>query len=125
MAYEKEGVKYSYDYSELLEDLLEDLKDGVLANDTIIHIVRGESKQLTESESYRPIIDYYTLNALQLLQEPLEETEIREDYSDKEWEEMITRRKKMIEQYKKDEPGFEKASVLAVVTEMETWNKVL
>ena len=42
-----------------------------------------------------------------------------------ERKEMEEERKQRLEQYRKDEPTFEKATVLAVLTEMEQWNSII
>ncbi len=59
------------------------------------------------------------------LTEPLEVLYNRDEYSQEEWDSMEKERKQLLEQYRKDEPTFEKASVLAVLTEMEHWNSII
>lgn len=115
MAYIIKGQSFSYDYSDLLEDIREDLADGILSESTIIHIVRGEQVQLTDTDVYRPIIDYYMPRDLQHLQESIE---CAHDQA------MIDLLSASIEQYKADESRFEAASVLAVLTELNLWNEL-
>lgn len=55
----------SYDYEELLQELLSDLIEFGFSEDDTIYIVRGE-----ERFGYRPIIDYY------LRKEHIEEDDI-------------------------------------------------
>ncbi|WP_026667684.1 hypothetical protein [Butyrivibrio sp. AE2005] len=59
------------------------------------------------------------------LTEPLEILYNRDEYSQEEWDSMEEERKHLLKQYRKDEPTFEKATVLAVLTEMEQWNSII
>ena len=47
-------MKISYDYEEMLQELREDIEDGMLNSDSFIQIERGE-----ERLGYSPIIDWY------------------------------------------------------------------
>lgn len=75
--------------------------------------------------NYNPIVDYYYPRTLMELTEPLEILYNRDEYSQEEWDSMEEERKHLLEQYRKDEPTFEKATVLAVLTEMEQWNSII
>lgn len=125
MSFSLNGMSFSYDYSELLEDIRADLEDDIVKTNTILHVVRGPSKQLTTTDFYKPIIDYYLPTDLQDLQQPLEYWYNREDYTDKEWQQLLNENKQQIEQYKKDASKFEPMSVLAMITEMEQWNSII
>ena len=124
MAYEIDGINVSYDYEELIQELKEDIAEGLINTSTIINIVR-EPDQKLKGTNYIPIVDYYCPHALIELTEPLEVLYNRDEYTNEEWDKMEEDRRQILKQYRKDEPSFEKASVLAVLTEMEQWNKVI
>lgn len=50
------GINVSYDYSELIQELESDIKEGL--TDKYIFIVREINKDL-KSLNYKPIVDYY------------------------------------------------------------------
>lgn len=124
MAYKIDGMNVSYDYSELIMELKSDVAEGLLDTSSIISIVREPNPKL-KGVNYIPIVDYYFPNALIELTEPLEILYNRDEYTDKEWEDMEEERRQILKKYRQDEPFFEKATVLAVLTEMEQWNKIL
>ncbi|SFU89568.1 hypothetical protein [Butyrivibrio sp. M55] len=124
MAYKIDGMNVSYDYSELIMELKSDVAEGLLDTSSIINIVRAPGSKLM-GVNYIPIVDYYCPNALIELTEPLEILYNRDEYTDKEWEDMEEERRQILKKYRQDEPFFEKATVLAVLTEMEQWNKIL
>lgn len=123
MAYYINGIGISYDYEELIAELKEDIEDEIIQNTNVIHIVRD--KKPIEGTEYYPIIDFYYLDDYEIITAPLDDLYNREDYSEEEWKLMEQEQIKEIEQYKKDEPFFEKATVLGVLTEMETWNSII
>lgn len=92
-------MSFLYDYSELLEDIA----DKVLTTDSFIYIVRGKKKQLTESDAYNPIIDYFYNDELSDV-----DVDIREE-TEKEAPQIS---------------GVEIVSVLAAITEMQMWNSI-
>ena len=124
MAYKIDGMNVSYDYSELIMELKSDVAEGLLDTSSIINIVRKPNPKFKEI-NYNPIVDYYCPNALIELTEPLEVLYNRDEYTDEELEDMEEERRQILKQYRKDEPSFEKATVLAVLTEMEQWNSIL
>lgn len=54
-------MKISYDYSEFIEEIQEELETAVLSTNENIWIVRADDPI---HESYRPIIDWYYLEDL-------------------------------------------------------------
>ncbi|MGX7141460.1 hypothetical protein ACWOBX_08410 [Facklamia languida] len=58
------GIRVSYDYGDLIEELKSDIIEFDLKQ---IGIVRGE-----EREGYRPIIDYYTPDFFDIADEEIE-----------------------------------------------------
>ncbi len=124
MAYELNGENISYDYEELIAELKSDIAEGLIDTSSIINIVRRPNPKLTRV-NYTPIVDYYYPRTLMELTEPLEVLYNRDEYSQEEWDSMEEERKQLLEQYRKDEPTFEKATVLAVLTEMEQWNSII
>lgn len=124
MAYKIDGMNVSYDYSELIMELKSDLAEGLLNTSSFINIVRAPNPKLM-GVNYIPIVDYYYPNTLIELTEPLEVLYNRDEYTDEEWENMEEERRQILKKYRQDEPFFEKATVLAVLTEMEQWNKIL
>ena len=124
MAYELNGENISYDYEELIAELKSDIAEGLIDTSSIINIVRRPNPKLTRV-NYTPIVDYYYPRTLMELTEPLEVLYNRDEYSQEEWDSMEEERKQLLEQYRKDAPTFEKATVLAVLTEMEQWNSII
>ncbi len=55
-----------------IEEIEEDLEDGLITKDTVINIVRNREMQI-DNTGYHPIIDYYLPDDLKMLEEPLEE----------------------------------------------------
>lgn len=49
----------------------------------------------------------------------------RTEFTDDEWTEMEKNRLDMIVQYKADKDSLEKATVTAVLTEMQLWNSII
>lgn len=122
MAYNMNGLNFSYDYSELIEEIKQELEEGLLKNDTLINIVRSdEGFQINPDSVYYPIIDYYTLNSYEVMCELYNGASKIEDYGEENLEEL----KNDLEQYKKDEKNFELCTVCAVITEMEQWNNIM
>lgn len=124
MAFTINGFNYSYDYSELLFDLREDLEDGIVKEHTIINIVRGEAIDLTDEDVYFPIIDYYLSDDWNIITKPLEETYNIDEYTEEEWQEKEEKREREKAQFLEDKAKFEKTTVSAALTEMENWNSI-
>lgn len=78
-----------------IEEIEEDLEDGLITKDTVINIVRNREMQI-DNTGYHPIIDYYLPDDLKMLEEPLEEFYNREEYSAKEWAELKKKKQKRI-----------------------------
>lgn len=120
MAYESNGKQYSYDYSELLDELRSDLDEGILEPHNIISFVRERNFVIDDGNvRYKPIIDYYYPNAFK---GDLESLYDKDEYSEEEWEEMELEYKADYAKYKEDEPYLERATALALLTEMEIWD---
>ncbi len=121
MAYEVNGIKYSYEYNDLIEELQAGLDEGLIELSTIILILRAKDARVPEID-YRPIIDYYYPDDYK--NNNMEALYNREEYTDNEWEKLKADYKDGYEQYLRDEPYLEKASVLAILTEMKLWNDI-
>ena len=108
--------KLSYDYSELIQELHEEIADGILKYDDIIQIVRGET--IEEMGDYEPIIDWYYNNKCQMDDLKIEIFDDGED---------IEMKNKIREQYEKDiQSGkLESCTVNAALVEMEDMNKLI
>ncbi len=124
MSYIINGQRFSYDYEELIGELKADIAAGVIETSTLINIVRAK-ESISEEVNYNPIVDFYYNDDLYNISIPLDSIYDRDEYTSLEWQKMEKERKEMIEQYKKDEPYFEKHTVMAVLTEMEQWNSVI
>ncbi len=116
-----EGNNYSYDYSELIEELEQDLEEGLIKSSTIIGIVRSEDK-LGKGIEYHPIIDYYYPHVFE--NDSPQDTCIRDEYTDEEWEAINSEYQAAYEQFKKDKDNIQGMSVLAVLTEMKKWDSM-
>lgn len=116
-----EGNNYSYDYSELIEELEQDLEEGLIKSSTIIGVVRS-SDSLGKSIEYHPIVDYYYSHAFK--NDSPQDTCNRDEYTDEEWNTMNREYQAAYEQFKKDKDNIQGMSVLAVLTEMKKWNSI-
>lgn len=56
MAIDVNGLNISYDYTELIQEIKSDMKEGLF--DKYIYIERDYNKSLSEL-NYKPIVDYY------------------------------------------------------------------
>ena len=117
-----EGNNYSYDYSELIEELEQDLEEGLIKSSTIIGIVRS-SDSLGKGIEYHPIVDYYYPNAFK--NDSPQDTCNRDEYTDEEWDTMNCEYQVAYEQFKKDEDNIQGMSVLAALTEMKKWDSII
>ncbi len=93
----------SYDYSEMIDELREEIEDGILTLSDKINIVRSEDPVF---ENYYPIIDWYYY--------PLERAldSIEDDPKAKAL-------------FRKDKSFFESALLSDVLAEMEEWNSII
>lgn len=103
--------KLSYDYTDMIQELKEELEDKILKPDSIIQILRDTQ---THSE-YSPIIDWYYSD-----DKVIEDTKIEFDDTDKDKE----FKREYIDRYKGDKPFLKQATVTAVLTEMEDMNRI-
>lgn len=117
-----EGNNYSYDYSELIEELEQDLKEGLIKSSTIIGIVRS-SDSLDKGIEYYPIVDYYYPHAFK--DDSPQDIYNRDEYTDEEWDAMNREYQAAYEQFKKDKNNIQGMSVLATLTEMKKWNSII
>lgn len=117
-----DGYNYSYDYSELIEELEQDLEEGLLKSSTIIGIVRSSDK-LSKEVDYYPIIDYYYPHDFE--NDSPQDTCNRDEYTDEEWDAMNSEYQAAYEQFEKDMDNIQEMSVLAVLTEMKNWDSII
>ena len=89
--------KISYDYTGLISELNEELRDGILSLDDTIQILRAD-KEITRY--YRPVIDWYSSD-----------------------ERMVNHLDKV--QYEQDKPKLISISVKDCLNEMEQWNAII
>lgn len=124
MSCEINGQHYSYDYEELLQELKSDIKEFNLKPQDLVYILRKEHP-LLKNTGYKPIIDYYFADDIKFYETgKLDDIYNRDEFSDAEWTKMENDRLNEIRQYKKDNERLEKATVTAVLTEMEIWNRI-
>ncbi len=95
-------MNISWDYSELITELNEELNDGILAKNSIIQVLRGD----VLFDEYRPIIDWYYDHTTTL--------------SDLEIED-----KKQYDQYWEMKEHLEKIELQNCLKEMEYWNSIV
>lgn len=125
MAVLVDGFRFSYDYSELLSEIREDLMQGDFSESDFIYVVRGEERKVTPNFSFRPIVDYYTKKEFSAYSKPEPDAALRHVYDDEEWEEYVQQHKAFAEQLSVDMESIEQSTVLAVLTEMEEYNGIL
>ena len=99
-------IKFSYDYTDLIHDIEDDLKEGSLTADADIQILRGEPVQ---DLGYAPVIDYYYVDSE--MQELFYE-DMLEGVKD------TTQLKAEIQQYNKDKPHLLIKTVRDVLEEL-------
>lgn len=105
------NFKISYDYSDLIQELNEEIADGILKNDSIIQVLRDKTKSV-----YHPIIDwYYSEDKI------VEDTTI--EFDDSEADKELKR--EYISRYLDDKPNLELSTVAAILIEMEEMNKIV
>lgn len=106
-------MKISYDYSDMIKELKDELTDGILSITDNIQVLRAE--QVLEN-GYRPIIDWY-------YDDRKIEEDLKSDIFDDEQE--IEEKRKIKEQYKKDKPSLSNILVGNCILEMEELNKII
>ena len=98
----------SSDSIELIQELNEEIADGILKNDSIIQVLRDKTKSV-----YHPIIDwYYSENKI------VEDTTI--EFDDTEEDKQFKR--EYISRYLADKPKLELSTVSAILVEMKGMN---
>ena len=103
--------KFSYDYSDLIQEIKEELEDGILKPDSIVQILRDETQSV-----YHPIIDwYYSEDKI------VEDTTIEFDDSESDKE----LKREYISRYLDDKPRLQLMTVSAMLVEMEDMNKIV
>lgn len=98
--------KFSYDYSEMLEELQEELQDGELSLDNNIQVLRTDQPAF---ELYRPIIDWYYNDNIMV------------DMFKEEFEEC----QEIKSSYERDKTKLESMKVVDVIAEMEVHNNII
>ena len=105
------NFKISYDYSDLIQELNEEIADGILKNDSIIQVLRDKTKSV-----YHPIIDwYYSEDKI------VEDTTI--EFDDSEADKELKR--EYISRYLDDKPRLQLMTVAAMLVEMEDMNIIV
>ena len=106
-------MKISYDYEEMIQELKEDVSDGVLSLTDTIQILRSDKDIYN---GYRPIIDWY-YNDERIADD------LKLDVFDDEQE--IEEKRQIKEQYEKDKPNLLNILVGNCILEMEERNKII
>jgi hypothetical protein len=95
-----------YDYQELIDEIKDEIGDGLLKKSSIIQILRDEK---AEKDGYFPIIDWFYNKSTMAI-------ELAPDKSDTKEE--INEKKMIREQYQQDEPFLTNITVEACLAEM-------
>ena len=103
--------KFSYDYSDMIQEMKEELEDGILKPDSIVQILRDEAQSV-----YHPIIDWYYDD-----KKIVEDTAIEFDDSESDKE----LKREYISRYLNDKPRLQLITVSAMLVEMEDMNKIV
>ena len=104
--------KFSYDYTDMIQEIKEELEDKILRPDSVIQILRGT----TTHSVYHPIIDwYYPEDRI------VEDTTI--EFDDTEEDKQFKR--EYISRYLDDKPKLQCITVSAMLVEMEDMNKIV
>lgn len=102
------NFKISYDYSELIQELNEEIADGILKNNSVIQVLRDKTKSV-----YHPVIDwYYSEDKI------VEDTTI--EFDDSEADKELKR--EYLSRYLDDKPNLELSTVSAILVEMKGMN---
>jgi len=111
------------DYKELLSEIEEEVKEGILTLGDTIQILRDKTPAV---ENYCPIIDWYyddfAMN--EELSTPLEEMYLPEEFTKEEWAEMEKEQAELKKQYEEDKPDLLSVKVKDVLTEMKQMQKL-
>lgn len=105
-------MKYSYDYSDLLSELQEEVDEGILSDDSEVQILR---KDETIFKDYKPIIDWFYNDTL------MEEMLIPDIFDDKEDLEDKARLKEL---YTVNQPKLQSVKLIDLIEELEKVNSI-
>ena len=103
--------KFSYEYSDMIKEMKEELEDGILKPDSIVQILRDETQSI-----YHPIIDWYYSE-----DKNVEDTTIEFDDSESDKE----LKREYISKYLDDKPRLQLMTVSAMLVEMEDMNRIV
>lgn len=100
-------MKISYDYEEIIQELKEELKDGMFTLSDTIQVLRSDN---TIEDGYRPIIDWYYDDMV------MAETLANDLLDD---EEDLEEKRNLKKQYENDKLYLESITVKQCLNEME------
>ena len=111
-------------YKMLLDEINEEVQEGVLSENDNIQILRETSAVM---DTYYPISDWYydTFVMDEELNTPLEEMYLPEEFSEDEWKQMKLEQEETKKQYEEDQPKLVSMKVKDVLTEMKQMVKLL
>lgn len=111
-------------YKDLMNEINDEVAEGVLAPGDMIQVLRDEKPVY---ESYCAIIDWYydefVMN--EELNTPLEEMYMAEEFTKEEWDLMVQEQEEFKKQYEADKPKLVSMKVKDVLTEMKQMQKLL
>lgn len=111
-------------YKELIEEISDEVKEGILTPEDTIQILRDTTPVF---ENYCPVIDWYyddyTMN--EELNTPLEDMYLPEEFSTEEWEQMKSDNEELKKQYAADKESLVSMKVKDILTEMKQIQKLL
>ena len=112
-------IRPSYDYSEFLQELKEDIEDGLLRISDTVQVLRAEKSIWKE---YRPVIDWYYGD--ESTQDPLRYFDAIDALDPETLQEDLKGFEARAEQHRKDLPKLEEILVEDLIEEMLFWNKI-
>lgn len=110
-------------YKSLLEEISNEVKEGLLTEKDTIQVLRTDQPVVQE---YRPIIDWY-YDAYVMKEEmetPLEEMYMEEEFTKEEWKEMQEDLAQYKKQYEAEKDKLMEISVKDALTEMKQMQKL-
>ncbi len=114
----------NYDYTDLLEELQEDIDDGILESNEEIQILRQDK---AIGENYYPIVDYYysheRMMAIFEAENNYEDTDVQSEVDD--IDEEYANLEEELALYEQDREFLQIAKVANVVEEMKKFSFVL
>lgn len=108
------GIKYSYDYSSLIDEIMSDIQENFIDSSGNIYILRDENILVG---NYHVVIDYYFIDTEEEINEGLLEGGLFGEYDDdvlslkKDWEE--------------NKDKLEVISVQTLLEELKSWNEIV